>query len=143
MKAISVGLPPFNLLICNKGSLVVPIYEYECGSCGEEHEVIHGMSDGPLRKCPACGRLKLRRKISRSAFHLKGEGWYVTDYGKNGKKDSKQGEQESKSDSKNGSQSGSSGDSSNAAAKETKSESKSGGEKKKSESQKAKAKTSD
>ena len=121
----------------------MPIYEYECSSCGEEHEIIHGMLDVLVRKCPACGRLKLRRKISRSTFHLKGKGWYVTDYGKNGKKDSKQGEQESKSDSKNESQSGSSGDSSNAAAKETKSESKSGGEKKKSESQKAKAKTSD
>ena len=70
--------------------MAVPIYEYECGSGGEEHETIQSMSAGPLRKCPACGRLKLRRKISRSAFHLKGEGWYVTDYGKNGKKPKKE-----------------------------------------------------
>lgn len=75
----------------------MPIYEYECGSCGEEHEVIHGISAEPLRKCPACGQLKLHRKISLSAFHLKGKGWYVTDYGKNGKKDSKQEKQKSKS----------------------------------------------
>ena len=78
----------------------MPIYEYECISCGEEHEVIHGMLDVLVRKCPACGRLKLRRKISLSTFHLKGEGWYVTDYSKNGKKDSKQEKQKSKSKSK-------------------------------------------
>lgn len=58
----------------------MPIYEYECQSCGEEHEIIQKISDRPLRKCPSCGALKLRRKVSRSAFHLKGSGWYVTDY---------------------------------------------------------------
>ena len=78
----------------------MPIYEYECSSCGEEHEVIHGMLDVLVRKCPACGQLKLHRKISLSAFHLKGKGWYVTDYGKNEKKDSKQEKQKSKSKSK-------------------------------------------
>ena len=64
----------------------MPIYEYECNSCGEEHELIQNISARPLRKCPACGRLKLRRKISRSAFHLKGEGWYASGYSKNGDK---------------------------------------------------------
>jgi len=63
----------------------VPIYEYECGACGEEHEIIQRMGAGALRKCPGCGALRLRRKISRSAFHLKGAGWYVTDYASNGK----------------------------------------------------------
>lgn len=82
----------------------MPIYEYECGACGEEHEILQKMSEGALRKCPACGALRLRRKISRSAFHLKGEGWYVTDYGKNGSKKDKEKETasdtSSKSDSK-------------------------------------------
>jgi len=64
----------------------VPIYEYVCHACGEEHEKIQKASDRPLRKCPSCGALKLRRKVSRSAFHLKGGGWYVSDYKANGKK---------------------------------------------------------
>lgn len=73
----------------------MPIYEYECRACGEELEILQKFSEGSLRKCPACGELKLHRKISRSAFHLKGDGWYVTDYGgKNGK-----GKKESTSDS--------------------------------------------
>jgi putative FmdB family regulatory protein len=66
----------------------MPIYEYECGACGEDHEVIQKFSDAPKRKCPFCGALKLRRKVSLSSFQLKGSGWYATDYaaaGKNGK----------------------------------------------------------
>lgn len=63
----------------------MPIYEYECSACGEEHEVIQRMGDDAPRECPGCGALDLRRKISRSAFHLKGTGWYVTDYASNGK----------------------------------------------------------
>ncbi len=76
----------------------MPIYEYECRACGDELEIIQKMSEGALRKCPSCGALKLHRKISRSAFHLKGDGWYVTDYAKNGKDKSKE-DQESSSKS--------------------------------------------
>ena len=58
----------------------MPIYEYECGGCGERREFIQKFSDSPKRKCPACGALKLKRLISAAAFHLKGSGWYVTDF---------------------------------------------------------------
>jgi putative FmdB family regulatory protein len=121
--------------------LVVPIYEYECGSCGDEHEVIQAMSASPLRKCPACGRLKLRRKISRSAFHLKGEGWYVTDYNKNEKKESENGDKEAGADK----ESKVDGESDSAVKSDTKpkAESNSGGEKKKVESKKVKSKAAD
>ncbi len=81
----------------------MPIYEYECSGCGDEHEVIQKMGASALRKCPSCGALRLRRKISRSAFHLKGDGWYVTDYASNGKskeKDAQGTVSESKSESK-------------------------------------------
>ncbi len=81
----------------------MPIYEYECSACGDEHEVIQKMGASALRKCPSCGALRLRRKISRSAFHLKGDGWYVTDYASNGKSkeaDSQSTASDSKSDSK-------------------------------------------
>jgi putative FmdB family regulatory protein len=58
----------------------MPIYEYQCGACGDRHEFIQRFSDGPKRKCPACGARKLKRLVSAAAFHLKGSGWYVTDF---------------------------------------------------------------
>jgi putative FmdB family regulatory protein len=64
----------------------MPIYEYECGACGERREFIQKFSDSPKRKCPECGALKLKRLISAAAFHLKGNGWYVTDFRDQGKK---------------------------------------------------------
>lgn len=57
----------------------MPIYEYECAKCGHIHEIMQKMSDKPLTKCPQCSG-KLHKLISQSAFHLKGSGWYVTDY---------------------------------------------------------------
>ncbi len=58
----------------------MPIYEYECGACGVKHEFIQKFSDAPKRKCPACSAHKLKRLMSAAAFHLKGTGWYVTDF---------------------------------------------------------------
>lgn len=64
----------------------MPIYEYQCGRCGKIEERIQKFSDEPLTNCKHCSG-KLNKLISHSAFHLKGTGWYVTDYaGKNQKK---------------------------------------------------------
>ena len=57
----------------------MPIYEYECTRCGRIVEAWQKFSDGPLRNCKQCSG-KLQKLISQSAFHLKGTGWYVTDY---------------------------------------------------------------
>jgi len=57
----------------------MPIYEYECTKCGHIHEIMQKMSDKPLSKCPQCSG-KLHKIVSQSSFHLKGSGWYVTDY---------------------------------------------------------------
>ena len=57
----------------------MPIYEYECSACGHHEEIIQNFSDKPLTKCPGCSG-KMNKLISQSAFHLKGSGWYVTDY---------------------------------------------------------------
>jgi len=57
----------------------MPIYEYECTRCGNIEEAIQKFSDKPLKKCRQCSG-KLHRLISQSSFHLKGTGWYVTDY---------------------------------------------------------------
>lgn len=62
----------------------MPIYEYECSACGHIEEAIQKFSDRPLTKCSQCSG-KLQKLVSHSSFHLKGTGWYVTDYaGKSG-----------------------------------------------------------
>lgn len=60
----------------------MPIYEYNCKRCGD-FEITQRISEGSLKKCPTCGA-KVTKLISTSAFHLKGSGWYMTDYGKSG-----------------------------------------------------------
>jgi putative FmdB family regulatory protein len=64
----------------------MPIYEYRCGSCSHELEALQKISDSPLRKCPECGKLTLRRLISAPVFRLKGGGWYETDFKGDGDK---------------------------------------------------------
>lgn len=59
----------------------MPIYEYHCKKCDGIFEELQGFNDKPLKKCRDCGG-SLERLISLSAFHLKGSGWYETDYGK-------------------------------------------------------------
>lgn len=58
----------------------MPIYEYQCQSCGHELEAIQKIADAPLRDCPACGEADLKKRISAPAFRLKGGGWYETDF---------------------------------------------------------------
>lgn len=58
----------------------MPIYEYRCGACGHHLEALQKMSEGPLRKCPDCGKSQLRRLVSAPQFRLKGAGWYETDF---------------------------------------------------------------
>ncbi|MBN1932213.1 MAG: zinc ribbon domain-containing protein [Desulfobacterales bacterium] len=57
----------------------MPIYEYECEKCGTVEEALQKFSDNPLTTCKHCSG-NLQRIISHSSFHLKGAGWYVTDY---------------------------------------------------------------
>ena len=58
----------------------MPFYEYQCAACGHHHEELQKVADRPLRKCPACGRARLRRLVSAPVFRLKGGGWYETDF---------------------------------------------------------------
>lgn len=64
----------------------MPIYEYECGSCGHKMEAIQKMSDAALRDCPACGQATLKKLMSAAGFQLKGTGWYATDFKGGGQK---------------------------------------------------------
>ena len=61
----------------------MPIYEYRCQDCHHEFERMQKFSDPPIEACPTCAG-SVQKLISRSAFHLKGSGWYVTDYARNG-----------------------------------------------------------
>lgn len=67
----------------------MPIYEYQCESCGHHMEALQKISDAALETCPSCHKDELKKLISAAAFKLKGSGWYETDF-KN-KKDSKTG----------------------------------------------------
>lgn len=58
----------------------MPIYEYNCPKCGD-FDQMQKITDGPLKKCPTC-KAKVTKLISNPAFHLKGGGWYITDYGR-------------------------------------------------------------
>lgn len=66
----------------------MPIYEYECRSCGKRTELLQRMDDPPLAACPDCGG-EVKKLFSAPAVQFKGSGWYVTDYagkGSSGKK---------------------------------------------------------
>ncbi len=58
----------------------MPIYEYQCQACGDEHEALQKISAEPLIVCPACSQPELKKKISAAGFRLKGNGWYETDF---------------------------------------------------------------
>lgn len=58
----------------------MPIYEYRCEACGHEMDHFHRTRSEPEPPCKACGEDRLERLVSLSAFHLKGSGWYATDY---------------------------------------------------------------
>jgi putative FmdB family regulatory protein len=56
----------------------LPLYEYECPSCGT-FELVRKFSDVPLESCPTCAR-PVEKLASAPAIQFKGSGWYVTDY---------------------------------------------------------------
>jgi putative FmdB family regulatory protein len=53
----------------------MPVYEYQCKACHKEFEYQQRMADPDKTVCEACGG-ELERLISRTAFQLKGSGWY-------------------------------------------------------------------
>ena len=95
----------------------MPTYDYECDACGHAFELFQNISDLVKRKCPECGKLKLRRLIGTgAAVVFKGSGFYQTDYRsdsykKGAKNDKKSSEAKSDSKSKSDSSSSSKSDS--------------------------------
>ncbi len=67
----------------------MPIYAYRCESCGFEKDHLQKMSDLPLTTCPSCTAESYAKQLTAAGFHLKGSGWYASDFkdgGTNAKK---------------------------------------------------------
>ena len=62
----------------------MPIYGFECPSCGHSFDRLQKLSDPDPTECPACGAVGIRRQISAPSFRLAGSGWYETDFKKDG-----------------------------------------------------------
>ena len=93
----------------------MPLYEYQCEKCAHRFEVIQKFSDAPIDVCPKCGG-PVVKLLSSPAIQFKGSGWYITDYARQGSRDSK--------DSKDHAPASSSSTSSSESKTETKTESK-------------------
>jgi putative FmdB family regulatory protein len=76
----------------------VPIYEYKCPE-GHVFEQFHGISEPAPEACPECGKGPLTRVLHPVAVHFKGSGFYSTDYGRGGRKASRDGDKPEKTDS--------------------------------------------
>ncbi len=64
----------------------MPIYAYQCQSCGHEFDALRKLSDPPLEDCPACGKAEVRKLLTAPSFRLSGSGWYETDFKTGNKK---------------------------------------------------------
>ena len=73
----------------------MPIYEYQCESCGGHLEILQDISDPALNQCPLCHKETLKKLVSASGFRLSGRGWYETDFKKTNQRNLA-GQQESK-----------------------------------------------
>jgi len=62
---------------------LVPLYEYECQTCGHRFEMLQKMADSPLTVCVKCEG-EVERLLSSPAIQFKGTGWYITDYARKG-----------------------------------------------------------
>jgi putative FmdB family regulatory protein len=64
----------------------MPIYEFECSSCGHRFDRLQKLSDADPSICPVCQAPQLHRRVSAPSFRLAGSGWYETDFKKEGDK---------------------------------------------------------
>jgi len=64
----------------------MPIYAFECTSCGHEFDRLQKMSDPDPAACPKCEVDAVKRQLTAPSFRLSGSGWYETDFKKDGDK---------------------------------------------------------
>jgi len=71
----------------------MPTYDYSCESCEHQFEQFQSITAKPLKKCPECGRMSLKRLIGSGAGVIfKGSGFYQTDYRSETYRKAKEGE---------------------------------------------------
>jgi putative FmdB family regulatory protein len=58
----------------------MPIYDYQCTSCGFKKEVMRKVSEPSVTVCPECSKETFAKQLSAPAFQLNGTGWYATDF---------------------------------------------------------------
>ena len=58
----------------------MPIYDYQCTSCGVKKELMRKVSEPNLTTCPECGKETFAKLVSAPSFQLNGTGWYATDF---------------------------------------------------------------
>ncbi len=58
----------------------MPIYTYRCENCGVQFDRQQHFDDPQLKKCPECGKLKLRKVFLPVGIVFKGSGFYATDH---------------------------------------------------------------
>ena len=75
----------------------MPTYEYRCPD-GHHIELVQRITDKPRAKCPTCGQPAVRRISGGAGLIFKGSGFYITDYGKDGKGPRKEAPADSGSD---------------------------------------------
>ncbi len=51
----------------------MPTYDYKCSGCESAFELVQSMKDRPKKKCPSCGKLKLKKVLSPPSIFVKGE----------------------------------------------------------------------
>jgi putative FmdB family regulatory protein len=101
------------------GKVSMPIYTYRCDNCGVQFDRQQHFDDPLLKKCPECGKLKLRKVFLPVGIVFKGSGFYATDHrspsgqvsrGENSTKPSKENTKESESSTPSGTTSSSNDD---------------------------------
>ena len=75
----------------------MPTYEYVCPE-GHAFEKFQKMTDKPRTRCPTCGKPASRKISGGAGLVFKGSGFYITDYGKDGKKDQRKAPESTKSE---------------------------------------------
>jgi len=58
----------------------MPIYDYQCTSCGFKKEVMRKISEPNITACPECNKETFTKQVSAPSFQLNGSGWYATDF---------------------------------------------------------------
>ena len=64
----------------------MPIYAFECSTCGNRFDRLQKLSDPDPEICPECGKPTVKRRVTAPSFRLAGSGWYETDFKKDGDK---------------------------------------------------------